>query len=115
MPKANDLIPSIKICVHCPHLCFDSIEVRDVNDGHVQDFQPYWVCSKISNKANDTLFFDDSHKPSGNIGIIELETKKLPLECPYVLEQLYSQDTAGQERWVDLLPMLKAKALSQQV
>ena len=108
MPTTPDLIPSLKICARCPHFYKDYIEVFDVNDGHFMDSEHYWECKVIEG----ALFFEPAEPKEGG-GVIELETKSLPLDCPYTLEQALNQEGAGEERWSDLLPLLKAKAMTQ--
>jgi hypothetical protein len=109
MPTTKDLIPSIKICVCCRHFRNDFIEVLDPHDGHLMDSEHYWLCEVL----DGALFFDPAKAMEGG-AVIELETN-LPLKCPYTLEQALTQEDAGRERWGDLLPLLKAKAMSQQV
>jgi len=102
-----DLKPAISVCCHCPNLYFDFIEVRDFQDEMPADYQGYWVCGLLKNGT--ALFFDEPQEVKAHDDIIRLEVEAMPENCPYFLEQFYSQDTAGQERWSEVLPMLKKR------
>ena len=104
MSTSQDILPAIKICTHCPNLCTDFIEV-DVGNGEVDSIFS-WFCAL---DFDDLLFYDDAKNIRDNNGIIPLGMKSLPLECPYTLEHLFCQDTAGRERFNELLPLMGKK------
>lgn len=104
MKKYKDLIPSFKICARCPNFRSDLIEALDVDGAHLVDSEHYWECEMF----DGSLIYVPVKAIKGGT-VIQLETN-LPQKCPFILEQVLTQEDAGQERWADLQPLLKLRS-----